>query len=536
MPEQVQKIINRIIAWWTRFTTRQRVIIASVAAVIIGALVILAVFVSRPTMETLITAASATEASQISELLEGDGIAYKTSGDGFTFYVDKKDRAQANILLGSNEIPIAGYSIDDAVQGSFSLTASDKQKKYQSYLENKLATDLAELDIVESATVQLTMADDDGTILSSDKETSASVQLSLNDDMDEDQAASIARYVATALGNSSTEGVTILDRGTSYVLYSGTDEQTAAGQSSAKLNAKQKQTEMIRTEVKNVLKSSKLFSDVEVGVNADISFDETETATHKFNTMDGSNKGPITEESIYNAEASGGLSQVPGTTSNSDDTTYVTEEGNVDSSTIEDIDRKYATDEEITTTKSSGGAVKPETSSISVVATRYRTYTEEEAKEAGDLEDISWETYKRQNGNPVQSTDPTDEYIQLISNATGIPVANISFLCYEQPIYEDAAGGNIGIADILQIVLAVLIFALLGYVVFRSTRTQGEPELEPELSVEDLLESTAESNDPLEDIGFNEKSEARILIEKFVDENPDAAAVLLRNWLKEEWE
>ena len=40
----------------------------------------------------------------------------------------------------------------------------------------------------------------------------------------------------------------------------------------------------------------------------------------------------------------------------------------------------------------------------------------------------------------------------------------------------------------------------------------------------------------LEDIGFNEKSETRLMIEKFVDENPEAVASLLRNWLNEEWE
>ena len=40
----------------------------------------------------------------------------------------------------------------------------------------------------------------------------------------------------------------------------------------------------------------------------------------------------------------------------------------------------------------------------------------------------------------------------------------------------------------------------------------------------------------LEDIGFSDKSETRILIEKFVDENPEAVASLLRNWLNEEWE
>ena len=36
-------------------------------------------------------------------------------------------------------------------------------------------------------------------------------------------------------------------------------------------------------------------------------------------------------------------------------------------------------------------------------------------------------------------------------------------------------------------------------------------------------------------VEVNEKSELRILIEKFVDENPEAVALLLRNWLDEDW-
>ena len=53
--------------------------------------------------------------------------------------------------------------------------------------------------------------------------------------------------------------------------------------------------------------------------------------------------------------------------------------------------------------------------------------------------------------------------------------------------------------------------------------------------MEALLESTAEQ-EMLDDIGYSDKSEVRILIEKFVDEKPDAVAMLLRNWLNEDWE
>ena len=45
--------------------------------------------------------------------------------------------------------------------------------------------------------------------------------------------------------------------------------------------------------------------------------------------------------------------------------------------------------------------------------------------------------------------------------------------------------------------------------------------------LESLLETTKQAEqEDLEDIGYNEKSETRVLIEKFVDENPEAVAVI----------
>ena len=100
------------------------------------------------------------------------------------------------------------------------------------------------------------------------------------------------------------------------------------------------------------------------------------------------------------------------------------------------------------------------------------------------------------------------------------------------PMLQYSEGG-IDLMNILQIVIAVLILAMLGFVVFRSLRVEREEEVAEEISVEDLLEEQEQEN--LEDIGFSEKSETRILIEKFVDENPEAVASLLRNWLNEDW-
>ena len=80
----------------------------------------------------------------------------------------------------------------------------------------------------------------------------------------------------------------------------------------------------------------------------------------------------------------------------------------------------------------------------------------------------------------------------------------------------------------------MLIVALLVFVIFKGTTPVEVTELEPELSIEQLLATTKE-NQSLEDIEFSDKSEARTMIEKIVDEKPEAVAQLLRNWLNEDW-
>ena len=130
--------------------------------------------------------------------------------------------------------------------------------------------------------------------------------------------------------------------------------------------------------------------------------------------------------------------------------------------------------------------------------------------------------------------DNTQEIISLVSAMTGIEEENISVVTWEVPIFNEKVEEPLDLSSYLMIILAVLIIALLIFVVFRGTEPVEVVEVEPELSVEQLLATTKE-NQSLDDIEFSEKSETRKMIEKFVDENPEAVASLLRNWLQDDW-
>lgn len=535
MPEQVKQILDRILEWWKKFNNRQRILLISAFAVIMIALVILGVVMTTPNMEVLHVCENYSEASKIKEILDSDEtINYEFVEDSLTFRVEEEDLGNASMLLGSSEIELSSYSIDNVVDGSFTSTAADKQMKYKDYLEKKFADDISNLTMVESATVTLTLPEDDGTILSREESATAAINLKLSGEMDSEQAHALALFVSTQIGNKNTEGITIIDQNAN-VIYSGADSQSSMGIASTQLTYKQKMENEMKDEITDVLVKSKVFSDVQVALNLSVDFDQKEIVKTEIGIPNGMDGGAITQQSLYDMVSNQGYEGgVPGTDTN-DDTTYVIEDGTLGTTEISESDTIYDYDRTVTTTQGTGGDIIYDDSSAMVMATKYITYDEVELRESGQLDEMTWDEFKAANGER-RVVEVDESYVTAIANATGFPANQITFMCYEEPRFIDEADDGRSITDYAQIVIAVLIFALLGYVVFRSTRTQKTEEISPEISVESLLESTAVAQEPLEDIGYNEKSDVRLMIEKFVDENPDAVASLLRNWLNEDWE
>lgn len=540
MPEQVQNILTRMGEWWKKFNIRQKALMLSLTAIVLLSLGILAVVVTRPTYVPLIDCENAKMANEVKQLLDDNGsIKYKVT-DTIHFEVEASDENDANMLLGSNNISTMGYDLTKAdiskvVDGSFSTTEADKQKLYKQYLETKMAEDLASSVLVESATVSLDIPMDDGTLISRMQDSSASVSLALTGEMDEEQAYAIARFVATALGNDSLKNITLINQKNAKILFSGADMESDSMIATNNLSTQRKASADVEKRIKDMLVDSGMYSDVQVGLNLDMSFDKSEITEHDFSHPEGQDNGELVRSHDAESSSTGGQAAVPGTDSN-DENTYLTQDGEVSSSSTSEQDRWYNPNEKITKTTNSGGKINYDTGTVAVAATRFVIYDEAQLKASGELDDMSFDEFKAAHSDPVR-VDVTQEEIDMVAKAAGFQAANVSFVCYERPQFVEAERKNIGVTDILQIVLAVLIFALLGYVVFRSTRKQKEEEPEPEISVDALLEATADvATDSLEDIGYAEKSETRLLIEKFVDENPDAVALLLRNWLNEDWE
>ena len=151
----------------------------------------------------------------------------------------------------------------------------------------------------------------------------------------------------------------------------------------------------------------------------------------------------------------------------------------------------------------------------------------------GTLENLTWTQFVRANQDNVQ-IEVDQSIVDFISTAARID--DVSVIAYEVPIFEETPPVENQVADYIPVAIIVMMIGLLGYAVYRGTEPVEITEVEPELSVEEMLASTTRVNEELEAIEMNDKSEARVQIEKFVEENPEAVAQLLRNWLNEDWE
>lgn len=531
MADKIKELPKKFLEWLKKFTIKQRIIMGIGFLVVLIVLIGMVKVITKPEYTTLVNCESTKEAAEVVALLDGDGISYKVSDDGLRISIMKKQLSQANLLLGENGIPTSRYTIEEALGGGLSTTEADKRKKYLKYTTEQLEEDLEAYSFVKRATVELYIPEDNGTLISSGAESSAAVSLDLKEPLTTEKAQALARFVATALGNSTTNSVVIMDYdGNLY--FSGADEVTANGTVNSVLSIKQQEETSITTRVRANLSGTGEFSMISVALNLDIDYSTHEDANRRYTPADGQSQGVLSSESRYESESTGVTGGVPGTSSNDETVTYELENGSNSSETVTEYRKEYLPNEETNYTTTPAGAIKLNSSSISVTTISYNIIKEEDAKKQGLLDGISWEEYKLANSERTKlEVDP--DWVAAVVKGSGIPEANISFLAYSENMFIDKEGSSVKATDIMQIVLIVVILALLAFVVLRSMRGEKKKEVEEELSVETLIQSTPVET--LEDIGLEEKSETRRIVDKFVDDNPEAAASLLRNWLNEDW-
>ena len=534
MQERLKELPKKFLEYWNKWTSKQKTIIISAIAVVIVMIAIFVMVLGRTKYVELDTFADTRTASQVVTLLKDSAISTKLSSDNLTVMVDEEQYENAIMTVAvSDLVKESKVSLEDLFNNSLTTTNGERLNKNHLYSIGILETKIKETNVgVDDIAITYIAKDTSNSIIIENKTIPVSVYLVTNAFFEKQDAVAIAEAVAATVGNPNTNDVRVTNQ-EGKVLFNGAEEEN---EDEIDLTDKIKVEEIYRQNYIDMVTGvmmTNFFTEVNVAPYLDMNFDRASQLLTEYIPLEGEIHGVLIEEHETSSEGENGVGDIPGTDSN-DEVDYMlldTTGGAYETSTE---DRYYEPSVSIKETVYDTGTINAENSSIAVTATRTIHLSEEEMVILGLLDDVTFEEYVARNSEPIQ-TETKQEFVSAISMSTGIPEENIELITYDVYNYTPREEVARDWTFYLQILLAVILIAFLLFVVFRGTAPVEVTELEPELSVEQLLATTKE-NQSLEDVEFSEQSETRKMIEKFFEENPEAVAQLLRNWLNEDWD
>ncbi len=533
MGEWFKQLPKKLAEFWNKYTARQKTLFFSVVAAVIITLVALFFLLNRTTYVTLSVFEEEGATAEAASLLEENGIEIKVSDDALKIQVAEEQVSEARLLLGKNGITPTTSDVDLnwLYDNGFNTTDSEKKLKAKMYLENCMETDLRSMEGIAKASVTIDLPASTSSIYTSEQEPSVSIMITTDGNFGQETAYSIAEYAKSCVGASDTEKITIIDN-KGNLLFSGTSTQSSL---SATLTVEQQVEEYYNSKIWNLMVNSGVYDEVSVSSNLSVNISPEEMVNIEYYSNDDDDTGPKANYYYYLAENVDGTGGVVGTDANGEEITDYNLLDYADGeSTLNIIKEEYNTSSTTTTKINPVGEVDMANSSMALYLTKYKIYDESQMKKDGLLDDQSFAEFKKENSEVIETSN-MPEMVAMLSQATGIKEDSIYVVERIVPVFYPIEENPVPVKNLVTIALALLIAGLLLFIVFKSMKPDEVVEVEPELSVEALLATTKE-NQTLDDIEFSEKSAAKEQIDKFVDENPEAVAALLRNWLTDEWE
>ena len=149
MMDRLVAIRDKLLAFWNRYTTKQKTIIICVALAILFAIVLLAYFLTRPVYVDLVTL-NADAASEFREQLDAAGVDYEDeaiSTDRVRFRVEQGQYSDAVVVMGANQITDSeGMSWEDALEEDMTTTSQVRSAKIDLALQSSIRNGLLTFD------------------------------------------------------------------------------------------------------------------------------------------------------------------------------------------------------------------------------------------------------------------------------------------------------------------------------------------------------------------------------------------------------
>ena len=101
MLDKLKEMPEKLLEFWNKYTAKQKAIIISVIVTVLLAIAILVFVLTRTQYTHLVTLSDEASVTQLQELLDNDGIAYKTenTSTGYEITVDGSKTTEAMLLI-----------------------------------------------------------------------------------------------------------------------------------------------------------------------------------------------------------------------------------------------------------------------------------------------------------------------------------------------------------------------------------------------------------------------------------------------------
>ncbi|MGH3497790.1 MAG: flagellar basal-body MS-ring/collar protein FliF [Nocardioidaceae bacterium] len=282
MKTQVTELATRARNTFAGFTLGQKVtaIIGTLVLVIAGGLIFR--WASTPTYATLFANLAPADASAVVDKLNSDGTPYQLSDGGATVLVPQDKVYAERIKLSGAGLPSStsqGYSLLD--KGGLSTSSFEQDVNFKRAMEGELEKTIESIDGVTTATVLLSMPQQDA--FSTDQgKTTASVLVATDpgSTLTSEQVQAIVHLVASSTQNLDPNQVTVTDAHGDVLSSPGTgDLMVGADSRDAQVQAfEQRETSIAQAMLDRVYGPGNAIAKV----TADLNFDTTATSTTRY--------------------------------------------------------------------------------------------------------------------------------------------------------------------------------------------------------------------------------------------------------------
>jgi flagellar M-ring protein FliF len=518
MKDLFNQFKDRVLAFYNGLDRNRKIVLYVSIAVLVFASTFGILYLTRTEYVVIAQGLAPAEAQSVTIRLDDMGIVWRDSANTSVISVAAKDASRARMEIAA-EMQASNFSWNDVFSSeSITMTSQTREQMIIQATAGAVERSIETLTAVENATVILQIPKESNYFIKDEIKSKASAVLSIKrgTTLSEEQVSGIVNLIVSSVKDLSPENVTVLD--TSGIQLNNPNQGNGFNVNS-QYDLQYRVQNQMQYDLTSFLEKLYGAGNVEVKPNVILDFNQESETQRMFSPpIEGEISGmvrsatSITENVINSTGAVG----VPGTDANAGDATAYTE-GDQGASTYEKASEtlNYELNE------------------------LYR----EIITSQGDIQSLSIGVLLNSSAliDGEMTVEHRNELVDLIAMSAGTARENIRVMVQEFPdpmeFYDIYTGAptegllfGIPIWAVVIIVLVTLVAVVAVMLILKRRKAKAEIEaleLERQKEIKEKID--------LEEIeGIHEdKGSPKYHIEKFVDNNPEAAATLLRAWLND---